>query len=107
MIERFRAEREAGCGPQTMVIGHRGGYLDGPENSMRGFRAAISHKLDGIEFDVWLSKDNILMIMHGGDDGELGQYGYPHDHVFNWTCEELKSLDIGEGERMPTFEELL
>ena len=47
------------------------------------------------------------MIMHGGDDGELGQYGYPHDHVFNWTCEELKSLDIGEGERMPTFEELL
>jgi len=30
-----------------------------------------------------------MMIMHGGDDGELGHYGHPDDHVFDWTCEEL------------------
>lgn len=47
------------------------------------------------------------MIMHGGDDGELGHYGFPCDHVFDWTQEELETrLDIGEGERMPTLEAL-
>ena len=53
---------------------------------------------------VWLSKDNVIMIMHGGNDGELSHYGHPDDHVFDWTAEELMQLDIGEGERMPTLE---
>ena len=45
-----------------------------------------------------------MMILHGGDDGQLAKYGYPDDHVFNWTAEELQRLDIGEGEPMPTLE---
>lgn len=48
-----------------------------------------------------------MMILHGGDDGQLGKYGYPEDQVFDWTAEELQRLDIGEGERMPTLEEVL
>ena len=48
------------------------------------------------------------MIMHGGDDGQLDHYGFPNDYVFDWTCAELQSrLDIGEGERMPTLDELI
>ena len=47
-----------------------------------------------------------MMIMHGGNDGQLSHYGLPDDHVFDWTAEELMRLDIGEGERMPTLEEL-
>ena len=57
---------------------------------------------------IWLSKDNIPMIMHGGDNGELNKYGYPNDYVFDWTSKDLiERLDIGEGERMPTLEMLL
>jgi len=59
---------------QTLVIGHRGGFF-GPENSMKGFRGAVEHKLEGIEFDVWLSKDEVPMILHGGQNGELSLYG--------------------------------
>ena len=44
--------RQAGLGPQTMIIGHRGGYIGGPENSMNCFRGALANNLDGIEFDV-------------------------------------------------------
>jgi len=52
VITRFQEARDAGCGPHTLIIGHRGGYIDGPENSLKCFQAAIDHKIDGIEFDV-------------------------------------------------------
>jgi len=67
-----------------MVVGHRGGFF-GPENSMKGFRGAVENKLEGIEFDVWLSKDNVPMVLHGGDDGQLTKYGLPDERVFQWT----------------------
>lgn len=74
---------------------------------MKGFREAVKHNLEGIEFDVWLSKDEVLMILHGGSDGQLELYGLHDQRVFDWTYEELRKLDIGEGEVMPTLEELL
>ena len=47
------------------------------------------------------------MVLHGGVDGQLVQYGLPDQHVFDWTMDELRTLDIGEGETMPTLHELL
>ena len=64
IVKKFSKE----SGKKTMVIGHRGGFF-GPENSMKTFRAAIENKLEGIEFDVWLSKDHVPMVIHGGDNG--------------------------------------
>jgi glycerophosphoryl diester phosphodiesterase len=52
VIDRFKEARDAGHGPRTLVIGHRGGYINGPENSLKSFKAAIDRKIDGIEFDV-------------------------------------------------------
>ena len=49
-------------------MAHRGGNF-GPDNSLKNFRGAISNNLEGIEFDVWLSADNIPVVMHGGDEG--------------------------------------
>ena len=49
-------------------MAHRGGNF-GPENSMKNFRLAIEHGVDGIEFDVWISADGVPMVLHGGDDG--------------------------------------
>ena len=48
------------------------------------------------------------MVLHPGDDGELGQYGFPDDRVQEWTQEELQSrIDVGGGERIPTLEQVL
>ena len=44
---------------------------------------------------------------HGGSDGQLELYGLHDERVFDWTSDKLKTLDIGEGEVMPTLEELL
>ena len=87
-------------------MAHRGGNF-GPDNSMTNFKRAVELKLEGIEFDVWLSKDNVPMLLHGGDDGQLAKYGFPDDFVFDWTYSELKTLDIGGGEEIPTLDQLL
>ena len=68
-------------GKKTMVVGHRGGFF-GPENSMKGFRGAVENEIEGIEFDVWLSKDGIPMVLHGGADGQLALYGMEQERVF-------------------------
>lgn len=83
-----------------MIIGHRGGYIGGPENSMNCFKAAQANNLDGIEFDVWLSKDNVAVIVHGGNNGELHNSANEDEEslVFDLLHEQLVSqYDIGEG----------
>ena len=91
-----------------MIIGHRGGKPFGPDNTIKAFQGAIDHKIEGIEFDVWLSKDDIPMITHGGDNGQFDKYGLPQDFVYEWSCADLKAkLDMGDGEKMPTLPELL
>jgi hypothetical protein len=46
------------------------------------------------------------MVMHGGDNGELKDYGYPNDLVFEWDKERLQKLDAGNGESIPTLGEV-
>lgn len=46
------------------IIGHRGAKGLAPENTIAGFRAAIDHGVDGIEFDVRTTRDNIPVIIH-------------------------------------------
>mmetsp|Transcript_2018 Transcript_2018/g.2110 ORF Transcript_2018/g.2110 Transcript_2018/m.2110 type:complete len:245 (+) Transcript_2018:32-766(+) len=86
------------------VWGHRGGYK--PENTLKSFQSAIDNKLDGVEFDIWLTSDDDIVIIHGGLDGELvvGQSG---DYIFDHTVEELQEVQLGEGQTIPTFRELL
>jgi glycerophosphoryl diester phosphodiesterase len=89
----------------TMILGHRGGKKFGPDNSLKAFRGALENNLEGIEFDVWLAADNVPVIIHGGEDGELPDR--PEEYVFEWTSDELKEVDIGGGHRIPTLQQLL
>ena len=53
---------------------------------------------------VWISQDGVPVVVHGGDNGELKDYGHPDDHVQDWTLDKLQQLDAGEGESLPTLE---
>lgn len=46
------------------VLGHRGGRDLWPENSIQGFRNAIALGVDIVEFDVHLSNDDQLVVIH-------------------------------------------
>ena len=47
--------------------GHRGMGAFYPENTLLSFEKAMDAGLDAIEFDVWLSKDKIPVLMHDGN----------------------------------------
>ncbi|NVM34106.1 MAG: glycerophosphodiester phosphodiesterase, partial [Candidatus Lokiarchaeota archaeon] len=87
-----------------LVIGHTGAKSMTPENSLKSFQKAIELKADFIEFDLRLSKDGEFIIMH--DENLLDITGH-NALVYEMTLRELKQLDIGEGEKIPTLTELI
>ena len=71
---------------------------------MRAFKKAIELGADFIEFDILETKDGIIVVCHDEEISKLtGQYGF----IRNLTFEELKAFDFGEGEKIPSFEELI
>ena len=46
-----------------MILGHRGIMSKFPENTLDGFKEARKRRL-GIEFDVLLTKDNVVVCCH-------------------------------------------
>ena len=87
-----------------IIIGHRGANNVAPENTIKSFQKAIELGADYIEFDNRLSKDNEIVVMHDGNT--LRTTG--HDgKIREMTLKELKSLDCGEGEKIPTLHEVI
>ena len=61
-----RRDRE-GTGPRTMIISHRAGYW-GPENSWKSLKRAMDLDVEGFEIDVWVTKDGVPIVHHGGPE---------------------------------------
>ena len=49
---------------------------------MENFLASIKFNVEGVETDIWLSKDGVAMVLHGDNDGQLGAYGLPNERIF-------------------------
>lgn len=52
-----------------IIAGHRGGFK--PDNCLMAFKKAKKSELQVIELDVWITKDDVLAVIHGGYDGEM------------------------------------
>lgn len=46
------------------IIGHRGARGLAPENTIKGMKKALDHRVDMIEFDVRVSKDGVPLLHH-------------------------------------------
>ena len=49
---------------KTLIFGHRGVPVKFPENSLKGFKYALDHQIDGLELDVHLTRDNVPVVIH-------------------------------------------
>lgn len=87
-----------------LTVGHRGASALAPENTPLAIQLAISHRLDFAEVDVHLSRDGQLIVHHDAhcttSDGSLRP-------VASLTAAELAAVPKGEGQSIPTLEELL
>lgn len=87
---------------------HRGFKGKYPENTMLAFKKAVEIGADGIEFDVHLSKDGELVIIH---DETLERTTDGKSLVCEKTLEDLKKLNASklytdcEIQRIPTLRE--
>jgi glycerophosphoryl diester phosphodiesterase len=86
------------------LVGHRGAAGLAPENTIKSFKKALEVGADVVECDIQLSKDEELVVMH---DNTLDRTTNKKGRVKDYTLEELKQLDAGEGEKIPTLSEVV
>ena len=86
------------------VIAHRGASFFEPENTIRAIEKAIKMDANFVEVDVRMSKDNELVIMH---DPDVNRTTNGKGLVKDYTLHELKKFDAGNGETIPTLDEVI
>ena len=85
-------------------IGHRGAAGHEPENTLKSFQKALDLKVDMIELDVHKTKDSKLVVIH---DDTLDRTANSTGVVSERTLEQLKKLDAGGLEKIPTLGEVI
>ena len=77
---------------RPLVYAHRGGAALRPENTILAFDHGMSCGADGLEFDVHLARDGIVVVHH---DETLERTTGTAGRVADRTAEELAQLDAG------------
>jgi glycerophosphoryl diester phosphodiesterase len=86
-----------------MVIAHRGASGERPENTLAAYALAVEQRADMIEIDLHRTRDGAIVIAH---DERLP--GLPAGReIGDSTLAEVRALDAGGGERVPTLDEVL
>ncbi|SLM29603.1 putative glcerophosphoryl diester phosphodiesterase [Desulfamplus magnetovallimortis] len=86
-----------------LIIGHRGSAGTSPENTLKSFEEAVLSGADAFELDVQVCKTGELVVIH---DRWVDRTTNGHGLVLNLSFSELRSLDAGDGEKIPTLEEV-
>jgi len=93
------------------VIGHRGARFEAPENTLAGFSYAVALGVDAVEFDIRLSRDGELVVIH---DATVDRTTNGTGDVSSFTAADLAALDARAGFDavplpcgVPTFDQVL
>jgi glycerophosphoryl diester phosphodiesterase len=90
--------------PLPLAIAHRGGSLDGVENTMSAFAAAVAMGYRYLETDVRVTADGEVVVFHDARlDRVIEQSGRLSD--LSWT--QLEHLRVGGREPVPRLAEML
>lgn len=112
------------------VIAHRGASAYAPENTLPAFRLAFDMSADFIEYDLQVTKDKQLVVLHDqtlerttnveevfpsrGRIAAGDKSGKKHWYIYDFTLAEIKKLDAAswaganfKDTTVPTFQETL
>jgi glycerophosphoryl diester phosphodiesterase len=90
-------------GGRPLVIAHRGASAYRPENTLSAYALAVEQGADMIEIDLHRTCDGTIVVTHDEDLAGLGGHG----EIADATGAEVRALDAGGGEHVPTLDEVL
>lgn len=106
-----RLLRRIGKRRSPAVIAHRGSSRVSPENTIAAFDIAIEDGADAVEFDVRLTADGQLVVIH---DTRLSRTAQSMRKVSSMNADDVASMDAGSwfhkefrGQLVPMLEEAL
>jgi len=79
-------------GSTALVIAHRGGSLEAPENTLASMRHGLRSGADWLELDVHLTADGEVVVLH---DDTVDRTTDGKGRVEDLTWEEVKRLNAG------------
>ena len=87
----------------TKIIAHRGGGVEGAENTVAGINAACEAGAYGSEIDIQRTKDGAYVLLH---DSNFKRVAGDKREPAEMTLKQIRKLSV-DGEPIPTFEEAL
>lgn len=94
-----------------VIIAHRGASFEAPENTLASVNLAWEQNADAVEIDVYLSKDNKIMVIHDKDTKRTAGVKLV---VKESMASDLRKLDVGlfkspdySGEKIPFLNEVM
>jgi glycerophosphoryl diester phosphodiesterase len=93
-------------GDKVAIIGHRGARDLWPENSLDGFERTRALGIEGVEFDVHVTRDDKLVVIH---DPTLERTTEGRGLVADKTAAELAAAKLRDagGAGVPTLDQVL
>ncbi len=85
-----------------IAIGHRGAAGYAPENTLKSVSRALELGVPWVEVDVYVVEDHLVVFHDERLERTTDGHGYVRDRSFAY----LRTLDAGEGERIPTLDEV-
>ncbi len=89
---------------QNRMIAHRGLHDEEcPENTLSAFQNAINQNY-AVELDIWISKDNIPVVIH---DNDMKRLCGTDQKITGLSVEEIKKMRVVGKAEIPTLQEVL
>jgi glycerophosphoryl diester phosphodiesterase len=89
---------------RVLRIGHRGAAGHAPENTLAAIQKGIALGVDFVEIDVRRTADGVLVVLH---DETVNRTTNGKGRVDRLSLQEVKTLNTGNGDHIPTLEEVL
>lgn len=96
---------------KSLNIAHRGFSACYPENTMMAFKKAVDAGCSGIETDIHMTKDGVIVICH---DETLDRTTDGNGFIKDYTYNQIREFDAGvkfgkkfKGQKVPSLDELL
>jgi glycerophosphoryl diester phosphodiesterase len=89
---------------RALRIGHRGAAGHAPENTLAAIQKGIALGIDLVEIDVRRTADGVLVVLH---DETVNRTTDGKGRVDRLSLQDVKKFNAGNGEQIPTLEEVL